>query len=203
MNRKFICKSNFILRKILNKNENLEIIRDFIESILKIEIKEIYLNPYLKSKKKYLPKEENFGIADVRIKTIKNEELNVGIQIIDGYYIGNKMLLYYAQIHANQIEHDNTRNIVDTITINILDFIYFSGNEYHKIIKMEVPTESKEKIELHSLELPKFRLYVNNKEEKWIRYLKEGYYDLQDSDSEKIKKLDNLLNQYWENEKME
>ena len=206
MNRKFVSKSNYVLRKVLNKEDSLDILEDFIESILKIKIKEITLNPYLKSKEKYLPKEENFGIADVRLKTLENEELNVGIQIIDGYYVENKMLLYYAQIHANQLEHKNVKNMVNTITINILDFQYFSGNKYHKVIKMVDSIDSDEKMELHTLELSRFRISENlkiTKEEKWIRYLGKGDVDLQDYDSEKIRKLDNLLNHYWKNEKME
>ena len=206
MNRKFVSKSNYVLRKVLNKEDSLDILEDFIESILKIKIKEITLNPYLKSKEKYLPKEENFGIADVRLKTLENEELNVGIQIIDGYYVENKMLLYYAQIHANQLEHKNVKNMVNTITINILDFQYFSGNKYHKVIKMVDSIDSDEKMELHTLELSRFRISENlkiTKEEKWIMYLGKGDVDLQDYDSEKIRKLDNLLNHYWKNEKME
>lgn len=206
MNRKFVAKSNFVLRKVLNKKDSLDILKDFIEAILKIQIKEIVLKPYLKNKEKYLPKEENFGIADVRIKTLENDEFNIGIQIIDGYYIENKLLLYYAQIHANQLEHENIKNIVDTITINILDFSYFLGNEYHKTIKMQASTDSKEKIELHIIELPKFKINQNiktTKEEKWIRYLCENNFDALDNESVKIKKLNYLLDKYWENEKME
>ena len=104
MNRKFISNSNYVLRKVLNNEEYLEIIKDFIEAILDINIQEIELNSYLEEKDKYLPKEENFGIADVRIRTDENEEINVGIQFIDGIYIQTKMLLYYGQIHLNQLE---------------------------------------------------------------------------------------------------
>ena len=34
MNRKFISNSNYVLRKVLNSKENLDIIKDFIESFL-------------------------------------------------------------------------------------------------------------------------------------------------------------------------
>ena len=52
MNQKFISKSNYVLRKVLNSNNNLDIIKDFIESILNLKIVNIRLNPYLKSKAK-------------------------------------------------------------------------------------------------------------------------------------------------------
>ena len=44
MNRKFISKSNRVLRKVLNSEKNLDILQDFIETFLKIEIKEIKLS---------------------------------------------------------------------------------------------------------------------------------------------------------------
>ena len=119
MNKKFISNSNNVLRKILNNEDCLEILKDFIESILDITIKDIELNPYLEEKAQYLPKEENFGIADVRIRTDENEEINIGIQFIDGIYVQTKMLMYYAQIHLNQLEYDERREFSKNITINL------------------------------------------------------------------------------------
>lgn len=206
MNRKFVSKSNLVLRKVLNSKEHLDITQDFIETFLKIKIKEISLNPYLKCKEKYLPKEENFGIVDVRIKTTENKELNIGIQIIDGYYIQNKILLYYAQIHANQLEYDKNRKIVDTITINILDGIYFKAKKYHKILELKEDTGTsnlKEKMELHILELPKFEQGDDEKEDAWMRYLVGKNVDFNKEQFQKIKKLDDLLKNFWKNEKME
>ena len=125
MNKKFITNSNYVLRKVLNNEKCLDIIKDFIEAIININIEEIELNTYLKNKEIFLPKEENFGIVDVRVKTDENEEINVGIQFIDGCYVQTKMLMYYAQIHLNQLKHDETREFAKTITINIVDFEYF------------------------------------------------------------------------------
>ncbi len=211
MNRKLISKSNFVLRKVINKIECIDIIKDFIESILQIKINSITLNPYLSHMAKYLPSEDNFGIADVRIITNDNIEYNVGIQFIDGYYVQNKLLLYYAQIHANQLQHQNYNNTVKTITINILDFDYFNSNTYNKTIKIRESTNSEfnEDIELHVIELSKFRNQKNtisNKEDAWIAYLdgsNEKLTDYAKNNFEYIKKLDNCLENYWVNETME
>lgn len=212
MNRKFVSKSNYVLRKVLNNEENLDIIKDFIETILKVKIEKIILHPYLQKMSNYLPAEENFGIADVRIITKDKEELNVGIQFVDGYYVQNKLLLYYAQIHANQLEHENQNYIVRTITINILDFNYFSSKQYHKVIKIKENSkygEIPEDLELHTIELRKFnknKKVIENKEEAWIAYLEGSDNELKNyaiENFEKIKKIDNLLDEYWKNEKME
>ena len=131
MNRKFVAKSNFVLRRVLNREENVDILKEFIEVVLNLEIKEAKINPYLEKIKDHLPSEENFGIADLRIKTIENEERNVGIQIIDGEHVLTKMLLYYAQIHGNQLEYDEDREIAKTNTINIVDFVFYKDMDYH------------------------------------------------------------------------
>ena len=206
MNRKFVSKSNRILRKVLNSKDNLDIIQDFIEAFLEIEIKEIKLNSYLESKSKNLPAEENFGIADVRVKLEDNEELNIGIQFIDGYYAQNKMLLYYAQIHSNQLEYQDNRKIAKTITINMLDFNYLKSENYFN--KIVIPSKAENVIELYVLELPKFRINVGemlDKKNAWMLYLCGRTNEIEQAIEEfdKIKKLDDLLKNYWKNETME
>ncbi len=206
MNRKFVSKSNRVLRKVLNSKENLDIIQDLIEAFLNIEIKEIKLNSYLEIKSNFLPAEENFGIADVRIKSQEQEELNVGIQFIDGYYAQNKMLLYYAQIHSNQLEYQDNRRLVKTVTINLLDFPYLKSKEYFN--KVVIPSKTENRIELYVLELPKFQISKNpivNKQEAWMAYLcgKQEVMEEILKKFDKIRKLDNLLEDYWKNETME
>ncbi len=210
MNTKFVSNSNYVLRKVLNNEDCLDIIKDFIESILNINIEEIELNPYLKKREKYLPKEENFGIVDVRVRTDENEEINVGIQFIDGMYIQTKMLMYYAQIHLNQLEYDEEREFARTITINLLDFKYFTSQEYLKVIKIKSNEiyVNVEEVELYVIELPKFDYTKNiGRREQWIIYLK-GYENKEiieeiKNTNKNIKLLDELIEKYWLEEKME
>ena len=211
MNRKFISNSNYVLRKVLNTETCLEILKDFIESILNISIKDIELNSYLEEKTKYLPKEENFGIADVRIRTNENEEMNIGIQFIDGMYIQTKMLMYYAQIHLNQLEYDEKREFTKTIPINLLDFKYFSSQGYDKVIRIKSNEGNikLEELEMYAIELPKFTIKnVNDmtKKEEWIAYLKgceNKVLEKIKNNNKNIALLDELLEKYWLEEKME
>lgn len=207
MNRKFVSKSNRVLRKVLNSQENLDILQDFIEAFLEIEIQDITLNPYLEIKSNHLPSEENFGIADVRIKLKNQEELNIGIQFIDGYYAQNKMLLYYAQIHANQLAYQDDRKIAQTITINLLDFNYLKSEQY--LNKISITSKTQNTIELYVVELPKYREEVTkelNRKEAWMIYLcGQSEEKIQEvlNKLDKIQKLDQLLENYWTNEIME
>lgn len=211
MNRKFVSKSNLVLRKVLNSEECVDILKNIIESILEIKIKKIELNPYLYKRTKYLPAEENFGIADVRITKDDNEKLNVGIQFIDGKYIPTKILMYYEQIHANQLEHDEKREFCRTITINILDFVYFSFKNFCKKIKIQCNENfvKTEELEFNIIQLPNFKsdkLTKFEEKEQWVAYLKGDNQELIDKakqDNKYIKRLDELLENYWKQEKME
>ena len=211
MNRKFISNSNYVLRKILNNEAYLEILKDFIEAILDMTIKDIELNSYLEEKAQYLPKEENFGIADVRIRTNENEEINIGIQFIDGIYVQTKMLMYYAQIHLNQLEYDEKREFAKTITINLLDFKYFSSQGYDKVIKIKTNEGNinLEELEMYVIELPKFTIVNPNnmtKKEEWIAYLKgceNKVLEKIKNNNKNIALLDELSEKYWLEEKME
>ena len=209
MNRKFVAKSNFVLRRVLNTEENVDILKEFIEVILNLEIKEAKINPYLEKIKNHLPAEENFGIADLRIKTIENEERNVGIQIIDGEHVLTKMLLYYAQIHGNQLEYDEDREIAKTNTINILDFVLNKELDYHSKMVVGEQTMSNiiyDYLEIHILQLPKFKLETSKDmtlKQAWVSYLKGENTKEANKKSKHIRKLDTLLEKYWNEEVME
>ena len=211
MNRKFVSKSNLVLSKILNSNNCLDILKDFIETILKVKIKNITLNNPKENKYYSSTTYYSMGIVEVRIQT-EDEELNVGIQIIDGNYVQNKMFLYYARVHTNQITYNDNRKIAKTVTINILDFNYFSSYNYHRKISIKtniIDDNILETMEMHVIELPKFKmLNLSNikKEEAWIGYFQGQNLKLIQISKEKfskISKLDELLEKYWKEEKIE
>ena len=211
MNRKFVSKSNLVLSKILNSHNCLDILKDFIETILKVKIKNITLNNPKENKYYSSTTYYSMGIVEVRIQT-EDEELNVGIQIIDGNYVQNKMFLYYARVHTNQITYNDNRKIAKTVTINILDFNYFSSYNYHRKISIKtniIDDNILETMEMHVIELPKFKmLNLSNikKEEAWIGYFQGQNLKLIQLSKEKfskISKLDELLEKYWKEEKIE
>lgn len=208
MNRKLIVNRNYILRKVLNKEENKDILQEFIETMLDIKIKKLRLNKYLDDIKNQLPKEENFGIADMRIKLENNQELNIGVQFLDGmYYLEQKLLIYYSQIHLNQEKYEDNVDITKTITINIIDYKIFNTNTYDKKIKLSDKIDDDDyDYDIYAVELPKFNVNPINgysKKEAWIAYLKGIKFDLENEKYVKIKKLDLLLDDYWKEEIME
>lgn len=209
MNRYFIENSNTTLRKILNKEENLDIVQNIIEAFLHMKIKKIILRPYLKEKNKNLPKEGKYGIVNVRVITEEDIQFNIGIQIMDGLYLQEKLLTYGMSIHLNQSQYEDYNEVEKTITINFLDFIGFKTRGYHKKITfLEGKDDDNIKIEgeiiLHSIELPNYhKEEIETQEDEWIIYLKGEKHDLIDKIKAKnqyIKKLDDILIDYWKKE---
>ena len=208
MNQKLIAKSNFVLSQVLNSDDSLDILQDFIEAILKIKIEDIKLNNHNKNEGNMLASKK-IGIVDVRIKTEDKDEMNVGIQIIDGKYIQTKLLLYYAQVHNYQMKSNG--KIAKTITINILNDNHYKTYCYHQklVLKNKEPSFEEEKIQLHIIELLKFQpifLHQLNREEQWITYLKGQYIEELERVKRmnyKINKLDRLVDKYWKDEIIE
>lgn len=194
MNRKIIADSNSVLRKIFKDEENIDVLKDLIETILNVEIKEINL---IKNLYYSLIYKEVKGIAEVKITTTDEEKILVGMQIMDGFYIQNKMVLYQAQLQLNEEVY---KDVTKTVTINILDDEYFDVTDYKKQIQVKTvgAVSSKKFGEIYLIQLKKFDgKNYDEKEKEWIEYLKE---EIQDPKNEKIKKLDNLLDDYWKNE---
>lgn len=209
MNRFFIENSNTTLRKVLNNEENLDIVKNLIEAILNIKVKKIILRPYLKEESMYLPRKEKYGITTVRIIDEEDKQYNIGIQFMDGLYLQEKMLTFGISIYLNQTLYDDYNDKVNTLTINFLDFNGFRSNAFHKIITFLEGNDYynlnlRDEIKLHTIELPKFnKNTIETKEDEWITYFKGEDTELIDKIKEKnqyIKKLDDLLLDYWKNE---
>jgi len=211
LNRLFIENSNFVLHKILNNEQNINIVKDLIQSILNLKIKKIIIRKYLGKKVKNLRDEEKYDIINVRIIDEKDIQYNVGIQIIDGLFMQEKLLAYAATIHVNQIEYEEYNDIVDTITINIINFNGFNKANYHNVLTFMQRDEDdrlqlQDEIKIHVIELPKFKKEkAETKEEEWLQFFKGT--NIKDIDeikqkNEAIKMLDKELHEYWRKEKI-
>ena len=209
LNRYFIENSNITLRKIFNKEENLDIVQNLIEGILNLKIKKIVLRPYLGDRVQYLPKEEKYGIVVVRVIDETDNQYNIGIQFMDGFYLQEKILTFGMSICVNQTQYEDYNNKADTLTINFLNFQGFRTQSYHKIITLLDGNDFenlklRDEIKLHAIELPNF--YSKNAEtleDEWLIYIKGEDIELIDKIKEKnkySKKLDDILVDYWKKE---
>ena len=126
---------------------------------------------------------------------------------MNGYYIENKILLYYASIHTKQTEYDTHNQITNTCTINFVDFNYLDVEKYHsKLVMKDNNTGVKDdSCQIHIIELPKFKIKDKNnitKEEAWIAFLNgdDSFFNNKNEKFEQIRNLNYVLNEYWKSE---
>ena len=119
--------------------------------------------------------------------------------------------MYYLFVHSNQIYYGDNRKTAKTITINILDFVYYQTLAYHKkeiLNKFKSIDFSEEKAETHIIELPKFKIINQkniSKKEQWIAYFKGEEGDIIEKIKEEniyIRYLDELIKEYWRKERI-
>lgn len=210
INRNLLSNSNSVLRTILNKKENLDISKKMIEDILCINVKQIiFMDDLKKDNKEFFPKKK-YGIAIFRVVDEKDTEYNIGIQIIDGYYVPEKLLKFASYIHANQELYGTHNQVVTTITINFLDNVFFPSQQFHNAITYMDP-ECREylnrKIKAHLIELPKFSLNeISQGDQPWVAYIKGDDIELIKKSMEickEIKRLDDEIVKYWRYEELE
>ncbi len=201
MNRYFIKNSNIVLKEIFNNDENLYILKDLIEKILDLKIIEILQKNLIEENKKGFKVSEINEIANLRVLTESKKKVNIGIQIIDGQYIQEKILIYGALISGMQDHQNNSKESIETRTINIIDTSFFSTSEYLKKIEY-LP----EKLIFYILELPKFKkIKIESKKDAWISYIKSDNINMIEEAKRKfaiINDFDNILDRYWKNEEL-
>lgn len=205
LNKQFLSDSSKVLKKILSNTENLDIVKQIFEDFIKLKVKEIILREELNQEDPNFPPPYNYGIATYRIVTEEDEEYNFGIQIVDGIYIQERLLIFAASTHVNQERYKTHNQKVKTITLNIVDEEVMPTVDYHNAEKL-IDSDGKViyGIEIHVIELPKFNVNeIHNPKEAWTAYIKADNEKLLEEAKEKygkIKKLDNKLNEYWKNE---
>ena len=182
--------SDYVFKRIFGQEENKGALKDFLESILDVKIKKIEIkNPEIP--KNYY--DSKFGVLD--LKVVLNDEMvvDVEMQMKNRHDMAKRDNYYLASNYVNEIkEGEPYTSCKKSIVISILNFNYYKRNEYHSVARMifEKPKEEErvdmgyeeedkyasKDLELHTIELPKFRKKhpeVHTKLEQWL-WLFEG-----------------------------
>jgi predicted transposase/invertase (TIGR01784 family) len=161
---KMKVKNDFIFQKIFGQNEHKEILLGLLNSILQLpaeqKLTDIEIIENTKLQKEY--PDERLGILDIRAKLLTEEQINIEIQLANKYDMDRRTLFYWSKIYAEQLKSgDEYKSLKKTITINIVDFNYINLEPYHTIYHLRENTEHAyqltDLLEIHFIELPKFR----------------------------------------------
>lgn len=203
---------DYAFKRVFGRNGNEGILKDFLESILDIEIKNITIqNPEIPKNMR----DSKIGILDVRAEINGKEIIEVEMQVQNQYNIDKRSPIYITKIYSDQLkEGDSYVKVKKVAVINILNFNYYERNSYHSVGRMKFEkSKENEKVdmgyileeqyvtddlEMHFIELSKFRKKnpdISSKLDQWLWLIcgEEEKIKMAKNENEKIKEAKSEL----------
>lgn len=200
--RKIKPLNDFIFKKIFGEKGNEDILISFINAVLKRTKKEPIVEVEI-IENKQLTKEliiDKTGIIDVRAKTSNGENIDIEVQLTDQGNMDKRTLFYWGKMYLENIKQDQDYTSLEkVITINILDFEFLGTENYQSSFHLWEDIEKDymltDVVEIHFLELPKFRSkkdrdYRENGIERWLAFLEK---DISETTLKELMSLDQAI----------
>ena len=183
---KFNLKNDIIFTAFFARKGNEEFLIDFLQSILKIEIKKIKIREEVNLEK--LSVGEKGGRLDIQAELNEGIIVNIEMQMKNLHNIENRTTLYGAKVLAREeARGKNYNDIKNVIMINILNYELTRFEEYvsETVVVLDKHREYEiiKGMKWYFIELPKFRKAHPNMDEKLNQWL--AFID--DNDRGKIK----------------
>ena len=184
--------NDFIFKKIFGETKNADILKDLLEAILlEIKIEKVEINKEVSLERKIMT--EKLGILDV-VATLNNRtKINIEMQVKNYYNTIERSIFYITGIYHENLEKGaDYTEIPSTISIWITDYNVFEEGPIHEKARIRRDYENKiltNKIELHYIQLPKFKekcKRITNKLEEWLTFIK----------NEKVEEIRMIENKY-------
>ena len=182
----FNLKNDIIFTAFFARKGNEEFLIDFLQSILKIEIKKIKIREDVNLEK--LSVGEKGGRLDIQAELNEGTIVNIEMQMKNLHNIENRTTLYGAKLLAREeARGKNYNDIKNVIMINILNYELTEFEEYvsETVVVLDKHREYEiiKGMKWYFIELPKFRKAHPNMDEKLNQWL--AFID--DNDRGKIK----------------
>ena len=126
--------------------------------------------------------DDKLGVLDIRAKAATGEQFNIEIQLVNQYNMDQRTLFYWSKLFSEQLKEGQPfQSLKKTITINILDFNYINVEQYHSVFHLweDLHKECKltDILEIHFLELPKFRKArpdLSKPLDRWLVFIEDS-----------------------------
>ena len=200
--RKVKPLNDFIFKKVFGEKGNEDILIAFINAVLKRTKKDKIVELEIIDNKQ-LTKElilDKTGIIDVRAKTSKGENIDIEVQLTDQGNMDKRTLFYWGKMYLENIKQgQDYTSLEKVITINILDFEFLGTESYQSSFHLWEDIEKDymltDVVEIHFLELPKFRKkkdkdYRENAIERWLMFLEK---DISETTLKELMSLDTAI----------
>lgn len=152
-------KVDFVFKLIFGDEKNKDVLAAFLSAALNQSKEEFTEIEFLNTELLREFKEDKKGILDIRVKTKKNEHIDIEIQILPTEFMAERTLFYWSKMYNSQINPGETYDkLKKCITINIIDFEKIPLDKIHTrfhIIEDDTLYKLTDVLEIHFLELPK------------------------------------------------
>ncbi len=166
------AKLDVIFKKLFTEHQDM--LHSFVASMLDIppeSIKEIVIsNPEL-------PPEtiaSKFSRLDLSLN-VDDKLVNVEIQVKTDTDYRDRTLFYWAKLYASELKSgEDYGNLKQTITINIINFNMFEGDDYHTEVAAMIKGKDEvfsDKFCMHFFELKKINKKPTNTREQWLQFI--------------------------------
>lgn len=168
------AKLDIIFKKLFTENEDM--LYSFVSSMLDIPQESI---SEIKITNPELPPETlagKFSRLDLSLK-VDNRLVNVEIQVKYDTDYRDRTLFYWAKLYSSELKSgEDYSELKQTITINIINFNMFVGDDYHtEVAAMIKGTDEvfSDKFSIHFFELKKVGKKPNpdNRRELWLQFI--------------------------------
>ncbi len=177
-NRKY-NPMNDVLFKFIFANEDRKLVTiDFLNAVLnRQEQKTIKDIQFKNSEIVPLFEEDKLTRFDIFCVTEDGTQIDVEVQVVNKKNMERRTLFYWSQMYLmNLNKGEKYQDLKPAITINILRYNIFPEDSFHSmysIYNMETHRRLNEDMELHFLEVPKFKkkpISEMNRMERWLAY---------------------------------
>jgi len=196
-------KNDIVFKAFFSKKGNEKFLKEFLEALLKIKIKNIIITEEVSLKKLFA--EEKGGRLDLLAILNNNITVNVEMQVKKQLDFMERTSIYGSKLIAQEVGSGMNYNQVNrTILINILDFNLLNVDNYISeteiVLKNHKDYVVMENPKWYFIELPKFRKIkpnINNKLEQWLLFIddydKEGI-EMAENKNQTLKDARKMLN---------
>ena len=191
--------NDYVFSRIFGYRKNWELLKDLLEAILPdIKIKKIkFVIQYTLDKDTV----KNRGaVLDVLAELNDDTLVNIEMQMTDYENTIERSVFYDSGIYREGlVKNEDFKDAKRVIGIWILGYNIFEEGPFHEIARLKRNYENRlltDKIELHYIQLPKFKdkcKRISNKLEEWLTFIIND-------DVEEIKMIDNEFVQKAEDE---
>ena len=169
------AKLDIIFKKIFTENQDM--LHEFIADILDIPSSSIQDIVITNTELPPETLEGKFSRLDLNLK-VDDKLINVEIQVKDQVDYQDRALFYWAKLYTSELKSGEIYGqLKKAITINIINFNMFEGNNYHTEVIAAIKDTNKvysDKFNMHFFELKKIskrNVNPNNRRELWMHFL--------------------------------